>query len=92
MKRNVWRVLLYFVTMTCFGAAAGAAFEQEQVFKAKTIRLIVRLAPGDGFDTYSRAMRGITSVEKWIAFGTSSSSAACHRAVAPMTYAKLKRT
>ena len=91
MKRNAWRVLLYFVTMTCLGVAAGAAFGQEQVFKGKTIRLIVGLAPGGGFDTYARVMRGFTSVEKWIAFGTRSSSAACHRAVAPMTYPKLKK-
>ena len=56
MKRNAWRALLYFVTMTCFGVAAGAAFGQEQVFKGKTIRLIVGLAPGGGFDTYSRAI------------------------------------
>jgi tripartite-type tricarboxylate transporter receptor subunit TctC len=42
--------------MTCFGVAAVAAFGQEQIFKGKTIRLIVGLAPGGGFDTYSRAI------------------------------------
>jgi tripartite-type tricarboxylate transporter receptor subunit TctC len=42
--------------MTYSGGAAGAAFGQQQIFKGKTIRLIVGLAPGGGFDTYSRAI------------------------------------
>jgi tripartite-type tricarboxylate transporter receptor subunit TctC len=42
--------------MIHFGVAAGAAFGQQQIFKGKTIRLIVGLAPGGGFDTYSRAI------------------------------------
>jgi tripartite-type tricarboxylate transporter receptor subunit TctC len=35
---------------------AGNTFGQESFYKGKTIRLIVGLAPGGGFDTYSRVI------------------------------------
>jgi tripartite-type tricarboxylate transporter receptor subunit TctC len=56
MKRMVSQAVIYFVTMTCFAAGTGTASAQEPYFKGKTIRLVVGLAPGGGFDTYSRAI------------------------------------
>jgi tripartite-type tricarboxylate transporter receptor subunit TctC len=56
MRRTAWQALFCFVTITYWALGAGAAFGQQQVFKGKTIRLIVGLAPGGGFDTYSRAI------------------------------------
>ena len=38
------------------GLKAQPAFAQESFYKGKTIRLIVGLAPGGGFDTYSRVI------------------------------------
>jgi tripartite-type tricarboxylate transporter receptor subunit TctC len=56
MKQNVWWFLLVSVVVLSTGLERPAAFGQEQIYKGKTIRLIVGLAPGGGFDTYSRAI------------------------------------
>jgi len=55
MIRRAWRAtVLALVFALWSGAEQRAALGQEQSFKGKTIRLIVGLAPGGGFDTYSR--------------------------------------
>jgi tripartite-type tricarboxylate transporter receptor subunit TctC len=56
MKQNACWLLLVSVVALCTGLERRAAFGQEQIYKGKTIRLIVGLAPGGGFDTYSRAI------------------------------------
>ena len=57
MLRRFWRVLLPTMIVTFYLTVdAGLAFAQEPFFKGKTIRLIVGLAPGGGFDTYSRVI------------------------------------
>ena len=48
--------LLGFGMMLCVSLKAQPAFTQESFYKGKTIRLIVGLAPGGGFDTYSRVI------------------------------------
>jgi tripartite-type tricarboxylate transporter receptor subunit TctC len=56
MNRRVARVI-WLVGMISYAAIqARGSFAQEQAFTGKTIRLIVGLAPGGGFDTYSRAI------------------------------------
>lgn len=56
MNRRVAR-MLWLVGMISYAAIqARGSFAQEQAFTGKTIRLIVGLAPGGGFDTYSRAI------------------------------------
>jgi tripartite-type tricarboxylate transporter receptor subunit TctC len=42
--------------MLCLSLNAQPAFAQDSFYKGKTIRLIVGLAPGGGFDTYSRVI------------------------------------
>ena len=49
------RVLTVLVFTAAFSSPA-VLFAQEGFFKGKTIRLIVGLAPGGGFDTYSRVI------------------------------------
>ena len=57
MLGKVRRRLLLTVTATlCLIVAARPAVAQEPFYKGKTIRLIVGLAPGGGFDTYSRVI------------------------------------
>ena len=51
MRRTRWAVILV-VSL----AAALPAGGQEPFFKGKTIRIIVGLAPGGGYDTYSRLL------------------------------------
>jgi tripartite-type tricarboxylate transporter receptor subunit TctC len=48
--------LLSFGIMLCVSLNTQPAFAQEPFYKGKTIRLIVGLAPGGGFDTYSRVI------------------------------------
>ncbi|MDH3445688.1 MAG: hypothetical protein OEN50_17310, partial [Deltaproteobacteria bacterium] len=56
MKREAWRLLLVAAFVSCLGLEWRTALGQEQFYKGKTIRLIVGLAPGGGFDTYSRTI------------------------------------
>jgi len=57
MLRRFWRTFLPTMIVTFYLTVdAGLAFAQEPFFKGKTIRLIVGLAPGGGFDTYSRVI------------------------------------
>src|SRR5262249_35826620 len=57
MRGEVRRRLLLTVTATmCLIVVARPAVAQEPFYKGKTIRLIVGLAPGGGFDTYSRVI------------------------------------
>jgi len=57
MLGRVRRRLLLTVTATlCLIVVARPAVAQEPFYKGKTIRLIVGLAPGGGFDTYSRVI------------------------------------
>jgi tripartite-type tricarboxylate transporter receptor subunit TctC len=48
--------LLAIVIALFLNTQPSAVFGQESFFKGKTIRLIVGLAPGGGFDTYSRVI------------------------------------
>ncbi len=50
------RSLLLFCFTALFGLSAVQVSAQEGFYKGKTIRLIVGLAPGGGFDTYSRVI------------------------------------
>jgi hypothetical protein len=57
MFRKVRRMsLLAMGIITCLWMDAENTFAQESFYKGKTIRLIVGLAPGGGFDTYSRVI------------------------------------
>src|SRR6266498_2094121 len=48
---------LFALIVTAFlGVQAESAPAQENFYKGKTIRLIVGLAPGGGFDAYSRVI------------------------------------
>jgi hypothetical protein len=49
---RLWLLMLGFVC----AAPSALAFAQENFYKGKTIRLVVGLAPGGGFDTYSRVI------------------------------------
>jgi tripartite-type tricarboxylate transporter receptor subunit TctC len=54
-----WRASRFFfalVIVVCQGLPAPFALGQEPFYKGKSIRLIVGLAPGGGFDTYSRVI------------------------------------
>jgi tripartite-type tricarboxylate transporter receptor subunit TctC len=48
--------LLVFSLVSIFAAWPRSALAQDNFYKGKTIRLIVGLAPGGGFDTYSRVI------------------------------------
>ena len=57
MFRKLRRMsLLALSIIACLWMSAVNAFGQESFYKGKTIRLIVGLAPGGGFDTYSRVI------------------------------------
>ena len=56
MNWNFCGTLLGFGIILCASFKAQPAFAQEPFYKGKTIRLIVGLAPGGGFDTYSRVI------------------------------------
>jgi tripartite-type tricarboxylate transporter receptor subunit TctC len=51
-----WHTLVVMVIASCLSVQSHSAFGQEAFYKGKTIRLIVGLAPGGGFDTYSRVI------------------------------------
>jgi tripartite-type tricarboxylate transporter receptor subunit TctC len=51
MGRKGCRLL---VVCLCLVVSAQTVLAQEPFFKGKTIRIIVGLAPGGGYDTYSR--------------------------------------
>ena len=51
---RLWLFMLGFV-ITC-AAPSVLAFAQDNFYRGKTIRLVVGLAPGGGFDTYSRVI------------------------------------
>ena len=51
---RLWLLMLGFV-ITC-AAPSVLAFAQDNFYRGKTIRLVVGLAPGGGFDTYSRVI------------------------------------
>jgi tripartite-type tricarboxylate transporter receptor subunit TctC len=55
MSWGTWRLLLA-VTVSCLSLPAQSALGQQSFYKGKSIRLIVGLAPGGGFDTYSRVI------------------------------------
>lgn len=56
MNRRVARMLWLVGTISYAAVQVRCSIAQEQAFTGKTIRLIVGLAPGGGFDTYSRAI------------------------------------
>src|SRR5438309_2274184 len=56
MSPSVLRLLLAFGLVWIFAAQSASVLAQENFYKGKTIRLIVGLAPGGGFDTYSRVI------------------------------------
>jgi len=56
MERHAFRWFLAFGIAVLLGTHATSVFAQESFYKGKTIRLIVGLAPGGGFDTYSRVI------------------------------------
>jgi tripartite-type tricarboxylate transporter receptor subunit TctC len=57
MFRKLRRMsLLALGIIACLWMSAVNVFGQESFYKGKTIRLIVGLAPGGGFDTYSRVI------------------------------------
>jgi tripartite-type tricarboxylate transporter receptor subunit TctC len=54
MSRSAWRFFLGLAILSCLSLQPAPALGQEAFYKGKSIRLIVGLAPGGGFDTYSR--------------------------------------
>jgi tripartite-type tricarboxylate transporter receptor subunit TctC len=56
MDWTVRRSSLVICLTALMSLQAGAGVAQENFYKGKTIRLIVGLAPGGGFDTYSRVI------------------------------------
>ena len=57
MFRKLRRMLLLALAISGFVCVASTSvFAQELFYKGKTIRLVVGLAPGGGFDTYSRVI------------------------------------
>jgi tripartite-type tricarboxylate transporter receptor subunit TctC len=56
MERSAFRWLLAVSVAALLSTSSNAVFGQETFYKGKTIRLIVGLAPGGGFDTYSRVI------------------------------------
>jgi len=53
---TIRRWLFSFCLISLIGAPVFAALAQDNFYKGKTIRLIVGLAPGGGFDAYSRVI------------------------------------
>ena len=51
---RLWLLMLGFVIICA--APSALAFAQDNFYRGKTIRLVVGLAPGGGFDTYSRVI------------------------------------
>lgn len=51
MRRKLFAVIAIALGLTF---SSEAVFSQEPFYKGKTIRIIVGLAPGGGYDTYSR--------------------------------------
>jgi tripartite-type tricarboxylate transporter receptor subunit TctC len=56
MERSAFCWFLAVSVALLLSTISNAAFGQETFYKGKTIRLIVGLAPGGGFDTYSRVI------------------------------------
>jgi tripartite-type tricarboxylate transporter receptor subunit TctC len=56
MERNAFGPLLAIVALLFFTIQVSEAAAQDPFYRGKTIRLIVGLAPGGGFDTYSRVI------------------------------------
>jgi tripartite-type tricarboxylate transporter receptor subunit TctC len=56
MERSVFCWFLAVSVALLLSTISNAAFGQEAFYRGKTIRLIVGLAPGGGFDTYSRVI------------------------------------
>lgn len=56
MERNAFHWFLIVSGALLLSAVSNVTFAQETFYKGKTIRLIVGLAPGGGFDTYSRVI------------------------------------
>lgn len=56
MSQSVRCSLLAFSLASIFATQSASIFAQDNYYKGKTIRLIVGLAPGGGFDTYSRVI------------------------------------
>jgi tripartite-type tricarboxylate transporter receptor subunit TctC len=56
MFRTAYRFLFVLMIAASLCLQAEAAWAQENFYKGKTIRLIVGLAPGGGFDAYSRVI------------------------------------
>lgn len=55
MERQAFRFLAFGVLLL-LGIPAKSIFAQDSFYKGKAIRVIVGLAPGGGFDTYSRVI------------------------------------
>ncbi len=56
MKRHAFRWFLAIGVALLLNTRVTPIFAQDSFYKGKTIRLIVGLAPGGGFDTYSRVI------------------------------------
>src|SRR5215470_17998156 len=56
MEKNRLGPLTYGAAVVFFLVLQVAALAQDNFFKGKTLRVIVGLAPGGGFDTYSRVI------------------------------------
>jgi tripartite-type tricarboxylate transporter receptor subunit TctC len=56
MSLTLRRALLRAAFLIALSTQPVPAFAQEDFYRGKTIRLIVGLAPGGGFDTYSRVI------------------------------------
>ena len=56
MERQAFRWFLAFGVLLLLGIPAKPIFGQDSFYKGKAIRVIVGLAPGGGFDTYSRVI------------------------------------
>jgi tripartite-type tricarboxylate transporter receptor subunit TctC len=57
IMNRLLRPSLFLVCLAvCLGRPVAALSAQDDFYKGKTIRLIVGLAPGGGFDTYSRVI------------------------------------
>ena len=52
MRRRM--VALATIVMVVLGLAGSGPLEAQSFFAGKTVRIIVGLAPGGGFDTYAR--------------------------------------
>ena len=56
MERNAFDPLPVIVALLLLTIQVSEATAQDSFYRGKTIRLIVGLAPGGGFDTYSRVI------------------------------------